>query len=85
MFKFLKDKKECKQLDCIIMRIESNMQNNYKDSAQEALKEFEKALSDMISQGTLKDKQRVQYETRLMEYKKKMEKFTHKDQTPYWN
>lgn len=85
MFNFFKDKKECKQLDSIIMRIESNMSNNYKDSAQEALKEFEKALSDMISQGVLKDKQRVQYETRLFEYKKKMEKFTHKDQTPYWN
>ena len=84
MFKFLKDKKECKQLDCIIMRIESNMQNNYKDSAQEALKEFEKVLPELISQGVLKEKQKLQYEAKLSEYKEKMKKFTHKDQTPYW-
>ena len=84
MFSFLKDKKECKQLESIIMRIESNMSNNYKDSAQEALKEFEKVLEDMISQGALKEKQKLQYEAKLSEYKEKMKKFTHKDQTPYW-
>jgi len=84
MLNLFKGIKECKQLDNIIMHIESNMANNYKDSAQEALKEFEKALSEMISGDSLKEKQRLHYETLLSEYKEKMKKFTHKDQTPYW-
>ncbi len=84
MLNLFKGIKECKQLDNIIMRIESNMANNYKDSAQEALKEFETVLSEMILGDSLKEKQRLHYETLLSEYKEKMKKFTHKDQTPYW-
>ena len=69
-----------KELEMIIMRIESNMANNYKDAAQEALKELE----EKVMNGDLGEKQKSHYELRLFEYKEKMKEFTHKDQKPYW-
>lgn len=84
MFQFLKGTKESRELEAIIARIDSNVANNYKDAAQEALKEFEKRLSEMTADGKLKDKQKSLYESRLSGYKEKMKEFTHKDQKPYW-
>lgn len=80
MFGFLKDNKEKKELDAIILRIEANMANNYKDAAQEALKELESRLA--VSE--LKESKKAEYESRLSAYKEKMKEFTHKDQKPYW-
>lgn len=47
MFGFLKGNQKKKELDAIILRIEANMANNYKDAAQEALKELEEKLKDV--------------------------------------
>ena len=77
---FIKSNKEKKELDAIILRIEANMANNYKDAAQEALKELESKLA--ISE--LKERKKAEYESRLSAYKEKMKEFTHKDQKPYW-
>lgn len=79
MFSLFKSKEEI-QLDAIIARIESNMANNYKDAAQEALKEFEEKLEDV----SLKESKKQAYELLLKDYKNKMKEFTHKDQKPYW-
>lgn len=84
MFTFLKKPKKNKELEAIIARIDSNVANNYKDAAQEALKNFEKRLSEMTEAGALPEKQRAEYEARLSSYKEKMKEFTHKDQKPYW-
>ena len=43
-----------KQLDSIILRLQMNMSNNYKDNAQDNLKEFEEALEAMRSAGNVK-------------------------------
>lgn len=80
MLGFIKNNKEKKELDAIILRIEANMANNYKDAAQEALKELESRLS--VSE--LKENKKAEYESRLSAYKEKMKEFTHKDQKPYW-
>lgn len=80
MLGFIKNNKEKKELDAIILRIEANMANNYKDAAQEALKELESKLA--ISE--LKEGKKAEYESRLSAYKEKMKEFTHKDQKPYW-
>lgn len=80
MLGFIKKNKEKKELDAIILRIEANMANNYKDAAQEALKELESRLS--VSE--LKENKKAEYESRLSAYKEKMKEFTHKDQKPYW-
>lgn len=79
MFSIFKSQEEY-QLDAILQRIESNMSNNYKDAAQEALRDFEEKLS--LAQ--LTEKKRALYESRLDTYKIRMKGFTHKDQKPYW-
>ena len=80
MFGFFKNNKKKKELDAIVLRVEANMANNYKDAAQEALKELEERLFNE----ELKEKDRAYYEIKVSSYKEKMKEFTHKDQKPYW-
>ena len=40
-----------KELDSIIQRLEMNMSNNYKDNAQDNLKELEATVNAMRSSG----------------------------------
>lgn len=80
MFGFLKDNKKKKELDAIVLRVEANMANNYKDAEQEALKELEERLASE----ELKEKDRVYYETKISSFKEQMKAFTYKDQKPYW-
>ena len=74
-----------KMLDCVIQRLEMNLSNNYKDNAQDNLKEFDEMLSSMRSSGSLKGKALSKYEDILDSYKTKMKGYTHKDQKPYWH
>ena len=74
-----------RELDAIIRRIEMNMSNNYKDAAQENLKDFEATMNMSLSNGILKDKEKAYYESQLGIYREKMKGFTHKDQKPYWS
>ena len=85
MFAFLKGSKKNKELETIIARIDSNVSNNYKDAAQDALREFEDKLQEFIAAETLNDKQKTEYESRLALYRDSMKEFTHKDRKPYWN
>ena len=80
LFKSAKER----ELDTIILRIEMNMSNNYKDNAQEGLKEFENTLTEMKNDGKTKASVVEKYESILGFYKEKMKGFTHKDQKPYW-
>ncbi len=84
MLDFLFGVKRNRELDAIMNRIDSNVANNYKDAAQENLKEYEKLLGELIESRKLSEKQRVEYQNRLAEYRSKMKEFTHKDQKPYW-
>lgn len=84
MFGFLKKSKAAKELDRIIAEIDTNMQNNYKDAAQAALREFEEKLHSMIENGELSDGQKAEYTSRLDSYKIKLKSYSHKDQKPYW-
>ncbi len=81
---FFKTKEE-KELDSIIRRMEMNMSNNYKDNAQDNLKEFEATLNALRSSNGLKPALIQKYESILDSYKIKMQGYTHKDQKPYWN
>ena len=76
--------KEEKELDEIILRLEMNMSNNYKDNAQANLRELEAAMEAMSSAGGKKEKTALKYQPKLEAYKEKMKGFTHKDQKPYW-
>lgn len=73
-----------KELDTIILRINMNMSNNYKDNAQADLKKFEDRLNEMKAEGLLKDKACSLYESELGIYKERLKGYTHKDQKPYW-
>ena len=74
-----------KQLDSIILRLQMNMSNNYKDNAQDNLKELEEALEAMRSAGNVKAAVIEKYESVVDIYKEKMKEFRHKDQKPYWH
>ena len=84
MFSFLKNGRKNKELEEIIVKLESNVANNYKDAAQEALREYESELARLKEEGSLNEKQRAQYEAKLEAYKIRLKGFTHKDQKPYW-
>lgn len=73
-----------KELDGIIQQLEMNMSNNYKDNAQDNLKELEAALAAMKADGKLKPVILTKYENILSEYQGKMKGYSHKDQKPYW-
>ena len=87
MFGFVQNfgnRKQYKQLEEIIQHIEMNVSNNYKDAAQENLRELEKLLNEMEAAGKGSEKQLSYYKSRLSEFQGKMKNFTHKDQKPTW-
>ena len=84
MFGLFGGVKKNQELEHLIERIENNVANNYKDAAQEYLKEFEVKLSQLVEAGQLKEDQKKHYEDLLDTYRIRMKGFTHKDQKPYW-
>ena len=85
MFDFIKDIGKNKELENIMSEIDSNLSNNYKDAAHEALELFEQRLSELTSERKLKEKARKEYETKLVSYQETLKGFSHKDQKPYWD
>ena len=85
MFGFLKNGKIYKELDEIIAQIDSNVANNYKDAAQEAVECLERKINEFWENGQLSEKKKLEYSARLTRYKRELEGFTHKDQKPYWS
>ena len=83
MFDFLKSSKN-NSLEDVLLRLNMNMSNNYKDAAQSNLKEFEDLFTELQSSGNLNEKQKKRYEGLLNEYKEKMKNYSHKDQKPFW-
>jgi len=84
MFGFFNKAKSVKELDRIIAEINMNMQNNYKDAAQSALRELEQRFHEMVEQGELSEKQKSEYSMRLSSYQERLKAYSHKDQKPYW-
>ncbi len=74
-----------KELDSIIQRLEMDMANNYKDNAQDDLKELITALDGALSSGSMKPNALSKYEAIVEGYKEKMKGYSHKDQKPYWH
>ena len=74
-----------KELDAIIQRLNMNMSNNYKDNAQDDLKELETAINGLKTSGGFKAGALTKYEGILDELKEKMKGYSHKDQKPYWH
>ncbi len=73
-----------KELDMIIQRMEMNLSNNYKDNAQDNLKQLEEMMDKLKSSGKLKGGSLSKYESTLESYRGKLKGYAHKDQKPYW-
>ena len=84
MFGFFKKAKAAGKLDRIIAEIDMNMQNNYKDAARMAFKEFEEKYTIMSESGQLNENQKSEYTAKLSGYREKLKAYSHKDQKPYW-
>lgn len=87
MFGFMQklaNNKYYKQLDEIIGRMEMNMSNNYKDAAQQDLKEFGELLKEMKETEKISKGQLSYYENKFSMFQEKMKNYTHKDQKPFW-
>lgn len=80
----LKKNKYYKELDEIIEHIEMNMSNNYKDAAQQDLKEFGELLKEIQEMGNMGKGKLSYYENKFSMFQEKMKNFTHKDQKPFW-
>ena len=74
-----------KQLDSILQRMAMNLSNNYKDNAQDNLREFESTLEELRASGGLKASSLAKYESILGIYQEKLKGYSHKDQKPYWH
>lgn len=73
-----------RELELLAEKIDSNVANNYKDAAQDYLRQYEKRLEELKAEGKLNQRQTEHYEERLSDFKGRMKAFTHKDQKPYW-
>ena len=80
MFGFLKKVKTSGELDRMIAEIEMNMQNNYKDAARAAFKEFEEKYTALTGSGDLSENQKSMYSAKLSGYREKLKGYSHKDQ-----
>ncbi len=77
--------KEEKELDALILKIDMNMSNNYKDAAQADFRKFSETLDGMLSSGVLKAAVAEKYGHIRESYVGKLQGYTHKDQKPYWH
>ena len=84
MFGFIKNIGKNKQMEAVIIRMEMNMSNNYKDAAQENYNELMELYCKLVERNVLSGKQKEHYKGVIEEYSVKMKNYTHKDQKPYW-
>jgi chromosome segregation ATPase len=84
MLKLFSGNKKNKELEAIIAQLESNMANNYKDAAQSDYRLLGEKYSEMVGSNKLSSKQIDYYKNLIEEYKEKLNKYSHKDQKPYW-
>lgn len=77
MFGFSKKNKE---LEEILLRLQANASNNYKDAAQDNYRQFLEMFEEYKAQGKLKPKQITYYEEIIKELEPQMKKYTHFDQ-----
>ena len=83
MFDFFRSSKNA-QLDAIVQRIHMNMENDFRDVAQMNVTELEEVYNRLVECGKLNDKQMLNYENELDNFKIRLKNFTHKEQEPTW-
>lgn len=66
-----------RELEDIIFEIQSNLENNYKDSAQAAREKLKRRLDELNAQGKLKEKDYRRFFVIYTEYSVKMTGYHH--------
>lgn len=74
--------KKNKELEDILLSLNANASNNYKDAAQSNYRELLEKFEELKSSGKLKAKQIEYYEKILDEWAPQMKNYTHFDQKP---
>lgn len=77
-------RKKDSRLEKILEQLAMNASNNYKDAAQQNLREFEKELETAVKTGRIKENAKDYYEELLTSYQRQLNKFTHNDQKASW-
>lgn len=77
-------RKKDTQLEEILRKLQMNMSNNYKDAAQENLKEFQNIFQKYVDTNKLNEKQKDYYKEKLSALLVQMKHYTHKDQKTTW-
>lgn len=81
---FLFGMKKVKDLDQILLTLQNDAENNYKDAAQASFKKFCNRLDEYIASGKLKEKQINYYKEQRDKWAQQMKNYTHKDQKVTW-
>lgn len=84
MLNMFRGAKTNRELEALVERIASNAANNYKDAAQDYLRQFESRFEELRAEGKLNQRQTERYGELLSDFKGRMKEFSHKDQKPYW-
>lgn len=76
--------KKVKELDQILLALQNDAENNYKDAAQANFKKFCDRFEQMKASGQLKEKQIIYYTQQKDSWAQQMKNYTHKDQKVTW-
>lgn len=74
--------KKNKELEDILLSLNANASNNYKDAAQSNYRELLQKFEELKNAGKLKGKQLAYYEGVLDQWAPQMKNYTHFDQKP---
>ena len=77
MFGWKKWRKKDKELEEIILHLENNASNNYKDAAQKNFQELKQQYAQMKEKNLLNERQTDYYAGQIAEYEKQMAAFYH--------
>ena len=66
-----------RELEDIVFEIQSNLENNYKDSAQAAREKLRRRLDELNAEGKLKEKDYKRFSVIYTEYSVKMTGYKH--------
>ncbi len=76
--------KKVKELEQILLALQNDAENNYKDAAQANFRKFCDRLEEYSINGKLKEKQITYYKQQRDQWAEQMKNYTHKDQKVTW-
>ncbi len=66
-----------RELEAIVAELQANLENNYKDAAQEARMRLKKRLDELHAEGKLSEKQYKRFSVLYTQYSVKMTGYHH--------